>query len=284
MSLITISKSIGCGSGTIAEIVASKLKLELYDRQRFQQEAARMGISSEELECLSEKIPSISERLIGNKPQLYNDLMGRVTYELARRNQGIFLNCASHLYLRQFSSVLSVLLCASECCRKAHLMDWHGLTEAEAEKMIGRCDRERKAFLRFMGQKDQDIPTNFDIVIDTERIDMEAAVDLILRIASSDKFKQCNEQELETIERLALKRRIRAVLSKSNLKRCILQLDVPEKGVANIRGWISTQGAYERIVNILNDTPGIASVDVNIAIGAWSPKVLVQRRQITRIK
>ena len=133
MSLITISKSLGCGSGTIAEIVANELELELYDRQKFQQEATKIGISSADVECLAEKVPSFFKRLLGNKSQLYNDLMGCMVYELARRGDGIILGCGNQIFLKQFSSVLKVLLCASECCRKEHLVDWHGLNEAEAE-------------------------------------------------------------------------------------------------------------------------------------------------------
>jgi cytidylate kinase len=280
MSLITISKSLGCGSCTIAGIVANELKLELYDRQRFQQEATKIGISSADLDCLAEKVPSIFERLFGNKSQLYNDLMGCMVYELARRGNGIIIGCGNQLFLKQFSSVLKVLLCASECCRKEHLMDWHDLTEAEAEKIIRKCDRERKAFLRCIGHPGCDDPSHFDVVIDTEKIDMERAIDLILKTANSDKFKQCNEQELEVIERLALKKRIKATLLKSNLKRSILQLDVPENGVAHIKGWTNTQGTYDRVIDILNRVPGVIRVQSDIAVGCWTPKVLVQRKQV----
>ena len=279
MSLITISKSLGCGSGTIAEIVANELKLELYDRQRFQQEATKIGISSADLECLAEKVPSIFERLLSSKPQLYNDLMGCMVYELARRGNGIITGCGNQLFLKQFSSVLKVLLCASECCRKEHLAVWHGLTEAEAEKMIRKCDRERKAFSRCIGHLGSDNPSLYDVVIDTEKTDMEGAIDRILKTAKSQKFRQCNQKELAAMERMALRKRIKVTLLKSNLKRSILQMDVPEKGVAHIRGWTSTQGTYDRVIDILNSVPGVIRVQADIAVGCWSPKVLAKREK-----
>lgn len=279
MSLISISKSLGCGSGTIAEIVANELKLELYDRQRLQQEATQIGISSTNLECLAEKAPSIFKRLFGNKPQLYNDIMGYMVYELARRGNGIIIGCGSQLFLKQFSSVLKVLLCASECCRKEHLVDWHGLTEAEAEKMIRKFDCERKVFLRCIRNLGCDTPSNYDVVIDTEKLDMEEAVDRILKTAKSQKFRQCNEKELAAMERMALRKRIKATLLKSNLKHSILQMDIPEKGVAHIRGWTSTQGTYDRVIDILKSVPGVISVQADIAVGCWSPKVLAKREK-----
>ncbi len=283
MSLITISKSLGCGSGTIAEIVADELELELYDRQRFQQEAVKIGISSQELECLAENIPSIFKRLFGNKPQRYNELLGCMVYELARRGNGIIIGCGSPLFLKQFSSVLKVLLWASECCRKEHLVDWHGLSAAEAEKMIRKCDRQRKAFWRCIGHPGCDDPSLYDVVIDTEKMDMEGAVDRILKTAKFQQFRQCNQKELAAMERMALRKRIKATLLESKLKRSILQLDVPEKGVAHIRGWMSTQGAYDRVIDILNRVPGVVRVEADIAVGCWSPKVLAKREEAANL-
>ncbi len=278
MSLITISKSLGCGSGTIAEIVANELELEHYDHQRLRQEAAKIGISSADLECLAEEAPSIFERILGKKTQLHNELMGYLVYELARRGNSIIIGCGSQRFMKRFNSVLKVLLCASECCRKEHLVDWHGLTEAEAEKMIRKCDRERKVYLRSIGHSDSDNPSLYDVVIDTEKIDMEGAVDRILKTVKSQKFRQSNEEELSAMERMALMKKIKVKLLKSKLKRSILQLDVPEKGVARIRGWTNTQGTYDRVIDILNSVPGVIRVQADVSVGCWSPKASVKRK------
>jgi len=47
MSLVTISRVIGCGSGAIGNKVAEELGFELFDDERFREEAVRMGIPSE---------------------------------------------------------------------------------------------------------------------------------------------------------------------------------------------------------------------------------------------
>ena len=48
MSLVTISKTIGCGSGAIGHKVAEGLGFEIYNDERFREEAVKMGISVEE--------------------------------------------------------------------------------------------------------------------------------------------------------------------------------------------------------------------------------------------
>jgi hypothetical protein len=81
------------------------------------------------------------------------------------------------------------------------------------------------------------------------------------------------------MERMALRKRIKVTLLKSNLKRSILQMDVPEKGVTHIRGWTSTQGTYDRVIDILNSVPGVIRVQADIVVGCWSPKVLAKREK-----
>jgi len=60
MSLITITSGIGSGAMAIARIIADELKLELYDDQRLQKEAIKIGISSDELKGVDEKAPDYS--------------------------------------------------------------------------------------------------------------------------------------------------------------------------------------------------------------------------------
>ena len=68
MSLVTITRNIGCGGTTIARLVDDGLKLELYDDYRLQEEAIKMGISPEVLKRLDEKAPGLFNRLLRSHP------------------------------------------------------------------------------------------------------------------------------------------------------------------------------------------------------------------------
>ena len=70
MSLITITSSMGTGGITISRQVADALNLELYDDQRLQEEAATMGISSEDIESLDDwsKIPITTRLELQSQP------------------------------------------------------------------------------------------------------------------------------------------------------------------------------------------------------------------------
>ena len=50
MSLITISRGIGCGGMIIARLVAEGLRLELFDDRKLQEEAIKMGLRTEQID------------------------------------------------------------------------------------------------------------------------------------------------------------------------------------------------------------------------------------------
>ena len=87
MSLITITASIGCGAMIIAGQVAKGLGIELYDDDRLQEEAVKMGLSSKDLKSLDEKAPGLFNRLLRRRPDVYLELMAAVVYAVARRGQ-----------------------------------------------------------------------------------------------------------------------------------------------------------------------------------------------------
>ena len=89
MSLITITASNGCGAVAIASNVAENLGLALYDDSRMQEEAVKLGLSSQDLKSFDVKAPGLFSRLLGRKPDVYLELTAALVYEVARREQGI---------------------------------------------------------------------------------------------------------------------------------------------------------------------------------------------------
>ncbi len=54
MSLVTITRSLGCGESDIAQRVARSLQVKLYDDFELKESALYMGIHSEDLKSLDE--------------------------------------------------------------------------------------------------------------------------------------------------------------------------------------------------------------------------------------
>jgi len=56
-----------------------------------------------------------------------------------------------------------------------------GVDETEAAKLVEKVDAERSAFIRRMFHRDIEDPIAYDLLINTARIGMDLAVDLIER-------------------------------------------------------------------------------------------------------
>ena len=102
MSLITITTGIGCGGLEVAQLVADKLNLRLYDDEGLHEEASNMGLSPEELKGMDEKAPGLLDRLFGHNPETYLNFMEAVIYQVASRGEGIILGHGAPFLLRDF--------------------------------------------------------------------------------------------------------------------------------------------------------------------------------------
>jgi cytidylate kinase len=266
MSLITITRCIGCGGMTIARNVAKGLNIELFDDQRLQEEAVIIGIQPEILKELGEKAPGLFNRLWSRKSEAYLDLMESVIYKVARKGEGVIVGHGAQLLLRDFSCALHVRIYGSEPFRIKHLMDQQGLSREAAEKMIHKSDHERKGFLKFAFHKDWDDPSLYDLVINRDKLSVESAASLIMDVAQSQEIKACSLTALDAMERMSLEKKIEAAIIRNGIGTLEFHIEVPEKGVAHIMGWTNTQEDKDRVFHVVKGVPGVEEVKSEVMV------------------
>ena len=91
MGLITISQSIGSMGMVIAHQVGETLDLDVYDDEKLKDEALKLGLHTKELSSLSEKAPGFFSRYFSKRPEIYQDILESVIYEVSRKDQGIVI-------------------------------------------------------------------------------------------------------------------------------------------------------------------------------------------------
>lgn len=266
MSLITISDAIGCGGMTVARLVANELKLELYDDRRLEQEAVQLGMRPEDFKDLDEKAPGLFSRVLSKKPQVYLDILQAAVYEVAKLGQGIIMGHGSQMLLRDFGCALHVRMYASESSRIEYLMKERGLNREVAEKLIHKTDKEQRGFLQFAFHMDWDDPSQYDLVINRDKLSTELAAKLITEAARSQEIKECSLMALESMERLSLARRVEAALLENRLGRELFHIEVPDRGVVHITGVTDTQESEKRIVKVVKAVPGVVEARCEVAV------------------
>jgi cytidylate kinase len=266
MALITITTGIGCEGMAIAQGVADGLKLELYNDQRLQEEATKIGIAPKALEGLDEKAPSLLSRLWSRKPEIYLDLMESVIYEVARRGEGVIMGHGAQLLLRDFGCALQVRIHGPESSRIGNLMDQQGLSQEAATKMIHKSDSERKGFLQFAFHKDWDDPSLYDLIINRDKLSVDSAARLIMEVAQSQEIKECSLTALDAMENRSLSKKIEAAILKNDFSLTDIDIEVSEKGVALIHGWTYTQENRDQLLNVVKEVPGVSEVKSEVVV------------------
>jgi cytidylate kinase len=266
MSLITITSGIGSGAMPIARTVAGGLKVELYDDQRLQQEAAKIGISSQELEGFDEKAPGLFDRLLSHKPETYLDLMGAVAYDIASRGEGVILGHGTPWLLRDFGCALHVRLYASESSRIRYLMEQQGLNPEAAEKMIHKSDHERRGFLQFSFHMDWEDPSLFDLIINQDKLGADSSAKLIVEAARSSKIKECSLTALDSMERLSLLKRVEAAILKNRISSLDFHIEVPEAGVVHITGSLNPLESEAHLLEVVKGVTGVIEVRSELVV------------------
>lgn len=266
MALITITGGVGSGTEKIADLVARKTKLELFDDRRLALEAIKMGIRSDDLKGMNEKAPGFFDSLF-RTPELYLDLLESVVYSVSGSGQGIIIGHGSQVLLREFGCAFHVRVHASDTFRVQKVMKKLGLGREGAEKVIRKSDNDRRGFLRFAFQMDWDDPSLYDLVVNTDKLGIEGGADLIERALGLQVVQECSLNALETMERMTLLKRVEAALYKAEAgSRVSFQVEVPEKGVVHIFGFVTSSEMKKRITDIAKGVPGVTQVKGELGV------------------
>jgi len=268
MSLITVSQYWGCGGSEIAQKVAADLNLELYDDARLQAEALKMGVRSEEIKGLEEKLPGFFDRLFGMNPEIYLDVMQSVVYEVARKGQGVIIGHGSQILLREFGCAMHVRVHAPEDIRVSRLLADQQISRQAAEKIIVKRDHDLSSFFRFVFNLEFDDPALYDLIINTGKISAETAARQITALAASDDMKSCGLSALETMERMGLQKKVHSELLRRGISLKVIFVDVPAAGVVRLYGIAVNEEARSRIVDIVQRVSGVSVVKSDIIINA----------------
>jgi cytidylate kinase len=106
-----------------------------------------------------------------------------VLWESAERGNAVIVAHAASLALATRSDVLRVLITASSETRARRLAEAENIGAAEAEKLVARGDANRADYLKRFYDISTELPTHYDIVLNTDSVAPEEAATLILSAA-----------------------------------------------------------------------------------------------------
>ena len=200
-SVIAISRTLGAGADEIGELAATKLGFRYVNNHVIDWAAERAGVSPATIEK-AEHTPPLVERILqflgsagveaGHATYMpppvepsvgYERLIERVIRETAAAGNVVIVAHGASVPLAGSPGLLRVFITASPDVRALRMCQEAGVKESDAAKMIDRSDRERREFLQRFYEVKEELPTRYDIVINTDLIAKETAADLIAEAA-----------------------------------------------------------------------------------------------------
>jgi cytidylate kinase len=264
MYFITLTRKMGTNGTEIGSRVAKELQYNLYDKEAIESAAREMGFL-EDVRALDERSPSLFERLFSHRPEIHLDRLSSVIYELASRGNAVFLGRGSHILLRELKCAFHIRVTASLEKRIQNLVE-RGFQREIAAKAIQQSDQERGAFIKFAFGVDWDDPELYDIVLNTDNLSADLAVDTILHMARSEEIAARSVDAMKSLEMLALARRAEAAIIEAGGGRSFPSVSVVEPGIVRLTGLVGEAEEKLRAEQILKGVKGVTSVDNQLLV------------------
>jgi len=180
-TVVSISRTLAAGGEEIGRLVARELDFRYVDDEIMSQslitrilEAMETGAMMEGIAIAPQVAPVVPES------RLYQNLIKRVIHGTAEAGKVVFVAHGTSIPLAGMSGLLRVFVTASPEVRAERLMALTDVGEPQAIKAIQDSDRERQKFFRRFYNLRQELPTQYDLVVNTDRFTVSEAVRLIV--------------------------------------------------------------------------------------------------------
>ncbi len=191
---ICFSRNIGVGALEIADTLAEKINFRVADRELLDHIAHDAKVSDETVAFFDERYPGkmveLSAMLFGEKSFIMSDYIRNfisTVFTFADMGSTIFVGRGTHLILPR-ERVLAVRFICSNDYRIERLAGILDVEEKEAQKILGKIDKEQRDFFKkAFGKKDAS-PYEFDMIINCEFITEPKQAAEIVALAFKKKF------------------------------------------------------------------------------------------------
>lgn len=206
-SVVAISRAIGAEGERIGALVSERLGFRYVDEEIITRAAEKQGVDPATI-ADAERRKSVIQRVLeglgqsgaaGATPggpmwvpddaselarsQDLRTLIRETTLETAAQGGVVIVAHAAAFALAGREGLLRVLVTAPTELRTRRIAEARGTDAAQAAKELKRSDEARAAYLKTFYDVDRELPTHYDLVVNTETLEPDAAAGIVARAA-----------------------------------------------------------------------------------------------------
>lgn len=183
MGIITIARQAESRGEALAERIAADLGYTLVDRAHLEQLIQSHGLTGRELDDIDEEQASPAP---GPADQVHVNYLQEALLDLAVKEDLVVLGRGGQILFRDCPWTLHVKVVASMAARRTILQARQPVPDAEADALLAEADRQRAEWVRQHYGADWADPTQYDLVVRTDRLGVEEGAALI-RLAAEQR-------------------------------------------------------------------------------------------------
>ena len=194
--IITIGREFGSGGKYIGERLAEELGMKLYDEELIERVSKEKNIDVNLLNQNDEKHKqSFWYTLAMSSMSMYDSVnsltelpaddkyfieISKVIEEIAEEGNSVIIGRCSNIILKNRKDVVNVFVYSSdEKFKIARKVEFAGLDEKKALKLMHKKDKERAAYYNYYTNKTWGGKESYDLLIDSSRFGIDNTVELI---------------------------------------------------------------------------------------------------------
>lgn len=183
--IISVGREFGSGGRVIAEALAERFGIPVYDRHLITDIAAKTHLTPEEVEKYNEAPkPHIISRRVRGFSNSIEDNIAEMQFNFIREKAEsgesfVVVGRCSESKLRDFKCLVSLFILGDMDAKIKRVMEVYELSEADAKELIEKKDKKRKRYHNYHISLHWGDSRLYDLCINSSRLGIDGTVDAL---------------------------------------------------------------------------------------------------------
>ena len=183
--ILTVSREFGSGGHVIAEALARRFELDLYDNNLLEHIAEEKNVGGDVLKRYDERPKNrLFSRTVRGYSNSIQENVANMQFDylkkLARDGKSfVVVGRCSETILKGYEGLVSIFVLGDREVKRERIMRLYRLSAEEAEHMMARKDWERKSYHNYYCKVKWGDSRNYDLSINSSRLGIDRTVDLL---------------------------------------------------------------------------------------------------------
>ena len=183
--IITIGREFGSGGHVIAEELARRFELPLYDNNLLEHIAEEKEISHESLKKYDERPKNrLFSRTVRGYSNSMQENLANMQFDYLKKKAAagesfVIVGRCSETILKGFDGLVTIFVLGDPDVKAERIRKVYGVSEEEARRMMKREDWNRKSYHNYYCKGKWGDSRNYDFSINSSRLGIEKTVDML---------------------------------------------------------------------------------------------------------